>query len=143
MKEIEILLIEDNEGDILLTREALADHGITNRLNVIKDGEEAINHLTETARTNRDKLPDLILLDINLPKFSGHEILEKLNSTPELKEIPVFMLTTSSSESDITRSKSLNAAGYIVKPLNVATFLSSIPKTDKLAISIIKLIKQP
>jgi CheY-like chemotaxis protein len=110
MKNVHILLVEDNEGDILLTVEALEEGRIANVIEVARDGQEALNKLQNDFVDK--KLPDLILLDINLPKMNGHEVLEKLKKNDDLKHIPVIMLSTSSSEMDImklkTSSKQLN-----------------------------------
>src|ERR1700731_4103923 len=120
MKLIKILLIEDNEGDILLTREALQDSKIANTVNVIRDGEAAIDFFSNLV--NKEELPDLILLDINLPKKSGHEVLVYLKTSEKYKQIPVIILTTSSSERDITLSYKNYANCFITKPMDVTEF---------------------
>src|SRR5690554_5579117 len=99
--EIHILLVEDNEGDIVLTKEALSGGKINNRITVARDGEEALNMLRNQGKYKGYERPDLILLDINLPKIDGIEVLTEIKHDPELKSIPVVMLTTSSSEKDI------------------------------------------
>src|SRR3954471_12766495 len=104
MKNIHILLVEDNEGDILLTQEALSDAKIRNKVSVARDGEEAINYLNEALEESEELLPDLILLDINLPKVDGKEVLFYIKNNPGLRKIPVVMLTTSSSHLDIVDS---------------------------------------
>ena len=128
MRLINILLIEDNEGDILLTSEALEESEIRNKLSVIKDGEAAIDYF----EYNKDKpgLPDLILLDINLPKKSGHEVLIFLKANELLKHIPVIMLTTSSSQKDILLGYRNHVNCYLVKPLDVLNFKDIVGKIE-------------
>src|SRR4051794_653472 len=104
MKDAHILLVEDNEGDIVLTQEALADAKIKNKVTVSRDGEEAINYLTNATKNPEELFPDLILLDINLPKVDGKEVLHYIKTTPALKKIPVVMLSPSSSEVNIADS---------------------------------------
>jgi CheY-like chemotaxis protein len=137
MKLIKILLIEDNEGDILLTREALQDSKITNTVNVIRDGEAAINFFLNLV--NKEELPDLILLDINLPKKSGHEVLVYLKNNEKYKQIPVIILTTSSSERDITLSYKNYANCFITKPMDVTEFMHVIIKIEEFWFNIVTL----
>src|SRR3569833_1098303 len=113
MKSIHILLIEDNEGDILLTLEGLEDSKITNKVSVIRDGKAAIDFFEKVA--NKDEIPDLVLLDINLPKRSGHEVLRYIKKSERHNQIPVIMLTTSSSERDILSAYKHYANCYITK----------------------------
>ena len=131
---LNILLIEDNEGDVLLTSEALEESAIPNVLRVIKDGEAAIDYFEK----NQIKagLPDLILLDINLPKKSGHEVLGFLKANDNLKHIPVIMLTTSSSPRDMLLGYKNQANSYLVKPLDVLNFKNVISKSDFFPINI-------
>jgi len=135
MRPIKILLIEDNEGDILLTTEALQDSKITNSVDVIKDGEAAIEYFSKPLL--REELPDLILLDINLPKKSGHEVLIYLKNDTKLKLIPVIILTTSSSEKDIKRSYANYANCFITKPIDVSEFIHSIAKIEEFWFNIV------
>jgi CheY-like chemotaxis protein len=137
MKLIKILLIEDNEGDILLTREALQDSKITNTVNVIRDGEAAIDFFSNVV--NKEELPDLILLDINLPKKSGHEVLVYLKNNEKYKRIPVIILTTSSSERDITLSYKNYANCFITKPMDVTEFMHVIVKIEEFWFNIVTL----
>lgn len=120
-----ILLIEDNEGDILLTKEVFSDTDLKHAISVSRDGEEAIIFLTELAK-NKRVLPDLVLLDINLPKIDGKEVLRYIKTTSELKSIPVIVFSTSSSISDISYSYENNANCYISKPKDFDKFTDLI-----------------
>ncbi len=139
MKQVHILLVEDNEGDIVLTIEALEDRKITNKISVVRDGKQAINFLTKTAEYADAELPDLILLDINLPKKNGQEVLMYIKTNELLKHIPVIMLTTSSSEKDIVQSYNNFANCYITKPVEVEDFMNAIAKIEDFWINIVKL----
>lgn len=138
---INILLVEDNEGDILLTTEALEEGKISNTLKVIRDGATMLNYLKEIAENSPSELPDLILLDINLPKKNGHEVLKEVKSNKLLKHIPVIMLTTSSSEVDILKSYQEHANCYLIKPMEVSDFLKVIEKIEDFWLSIVRLPK--
>ncbi len=139
MTEVHILLVEDNEGDILLTTEALAEGKIANEITVIKDGWEAIQYLTQKGPYSHAKKPDLILLDVNLPKMNGHEVLQHIKSDDKLKAIPVVMLTTSSSETDIMKSYQNHVNCYITKPVDVNEFLEVVAGIQDFWISIVQL----
>jgi len=139
MKLINILLVEDNEGDILLTKEALEEAKILTSLTVVRDGKEAIDFVSRTGKYTGASLPDLVLLDVNLPKKNGHEVLQYIKGDEELKHIPVIMLTTSSSERDIKLSYNNYANSFITKPVNVNDFLSVITAMENYWISIVKL----
>lgn len=139
MKIAHILLVEDNEGDILLTTEALAESRINNRLSVVRDGAAAIDFLQNTARQNKQELPDLILLDVNLPKRNGHEVLSFIKNDESFKHIPVIILTTSSSEKDILTSYNNYANSYITKPIDVDNFLKVVISIENFWISIVQL----
>jgi chemotaxis family two-component system response regulator Rcp1 len=140
MQEIHILLVDDNEGDILLTREALEEAKIINRISVAYDGMEAIQFLRNN-RSNGGGAPDLILLDINLPKMDGKEVLGIIKNDPDLKRIPVIMLTTSSSENDILASYENHANCYITKPVDLERFMDVVRTIEDFWISIVKLPK--
>ena|SRR5690554_210313 len=139
MKSIHILLIEDNEGDILLTTEAFEDAKILNTLSIARDGQEAIHFLEKKGSFSDANTPDLILLDVNLPKKNGHEVLQYIKSSKVLKHIPVIMLTTSVSEKDIAKSYENHANCYITKPVEVDDFLNVIASIENFWIKIVQL----
>jgi CheY-like chemotaxis protein len=139
MKSINILLVEDNEGDILLTTEALEESKIINKINVMRDGKAAVNFF-ETLNSKND-YPDLVLLDVNLPKMSGHEVLNYIKNNEKYKRIPVIMLTTSSSEKDIMQSYNSHVNCYITKPIDVADFVTAIAKVQDFWINIVSISK--
>jgi CheY-like chemotaxis protein len=138
MQQIHILLVDDNEGDILLTREALDDARIINKISIAYDGLEAIRFLK---KGHGAQTPDLILLDINLPKMNGTEVLGIIKNDPDLKRIPVIMLTTSSAEKDILASYDNHANCYITKPVDLDRFMSVVRTIEDFWISIVKLPK--
>ena len=139
MQQIHILLVDDNEGDILLTREALDDARIINKISIASDGIEALRFLKK--QTGRADMPDLILLDINLPKMDGTELLGIIKTDPDLKRIPVIMLTTSSAEKDILASYNNYANCYITKPVDLDRFMDVVRTIEDFWISIVKLPK--
>ncbi len=139
MKPIDILLVEDNEGDIVLTTEALEEGKIKNTISVVKDGWEAIQYLEKKGDYVGATTPDLVLLDINMPKMNGHEVLKKIKSNPDTRHIPVIMLTTSSSEMDVMKSYQCHANCYITKPVDVNDFLEVISTIENFWISIVQL----
>lgn len=141
MQEIHILLVDDNEGDVLLTREALQDARIVNRISVAYDGVEALKFLRKQAPFRDSESPDLILLDINLPRMDGKEVLSIIKNDPDLKRIPVIMLTTSSSEKDILTSYDNHANCYITKPVDLERFMDVVRTIEDFWISIVKLPK--
>jgi CheY-like chemotaxis protein len=140
MQQIHILLVDDNEGDILLTREALEEARIINKVSIAYDGVQAIDLLKKSARI-AGAMPDLILLDINLPKMNGTEVLSIIKSDPDLRRIPVIMLTTSSSEKDILASYNNYANCYITKPVDLDRFMDVVRTIEDFWISIVKLPK--
>ena len=127
---IDILLIEDDPGDVLLTREAFADHKLRNRLIVFGDGREALRYL------RRGPLPDLILLDLNLPSLDGRALLSTLSEDPALAGIPVVILTSSLAERDIMRARQLHVAGYIVKPVDFTRLIEVVKQVEGLALTV-------
>src|ERR1700742_4558773 len=141
MQQIHILLVDDNEGDILLTREALDDARIINKISIASDGVEAISFLKKDPPYRDTEMPDLILLDINLPKMDGTEVLSIIKNDPELKRIPVIMLTTSSAEKDILASYDNHANCYITKPVDLERFMDVVRTIEDFWISIVKLPK--
>jgi len=139
MKPIRILLVEDNEGDIVLTREAFEDSRILIDMSVVKDGKLAIDFLNKEGEFSDAQLPDIILLDVNLPKRNGHEVLHYIKTNESLKQIPVIMLTTSSSANDINLSYKNYANCFITKPVEVQEFLNVVATIEKFWILIVKL----
>lgn len=137
MKSIHILIVEDNEGDLILTLEALNEGKLNNKISIARDGEEAINFIFD--KTQNTDLPDLILLDINLPKIDGKEVLEKIKSSELYKSIPIVILTTSSSEKDILDTYSKNANSFITKPVDFEKFIEVVKNIEEYWISIVKL----
>jgi len=139
MRKIQILLVEDNDGDILLISEALEEGRILNELQIAKDGQEAILLLTKTGDYINAITPDIILLDINLPKKNGHEVLKFIKNNSLLKQIPVIMLTTSSTPRDIVEAYREHANCYITKPVGGIDFLTVISQIEEFWFSIVKL----
>lgn len=137
MKSINILLVEDNEGDILLTTEALEECKIINEITIIRDGQAAIDFFETLEDTNH--IPDIVLLDINLPKMSGQEVLIYIKNHVKYKQVPVIMLTTSSSEKDIMASYKNHVNCYITKPVDVADFIKAISKIEDFWINIVSI----
>ncbi|MBI4397134.1 MAG: response regulator [Elusimicrobia bacterium] len=140
-KCIEILLVEDNEPDVRLTKEALTDCKMINNLNVAKDGDEAMRILRREGRFKDAPRPDIILLDLNLPKKDGREVLNELKSDPELRPIPVVILTSSQAEEDIVKSYQLHANCYITKPIDLNQFTTVVKSIEEFWFSIVKLPK--
>ncbi len=138
-KPIDILLVEDNPGDIRLTQEAFKDGKIKNDLNVVMDGEEAIYYLKKTGQYANVSTPDIILRDLNLPKKDGREVLAEIKDDPLLKLIPVIILTTSSAQSDILNTYSHHANCYIMKPVDFNQFINVIRTIEDFWLTIVKL----
>ena len=141
-KPIEILLVEDSPGDIRLTREAFIDAKVHINLHVALDGTEAMAFLERQGAHVKAPRPDLILLDLNLPKKDGREVLEEIKKSPTLKSIPVVILTTSASEGDIVRSYRLHANCYITKPVDLEGFLRVVKSIDNFWLSVVKLPRE-
>jgi len=141
MKDVHILLVEDNEGDIILTLEAFKSGKLHNTISVVRDGEEAIRFLKKEDRFSEVARPDIILLDINLPKLDGKETLHYIKNDEDLKSIPVVMLTTSSSEKDIQEAYKHHANCYITKPVDFTKFIQVVQFIENFWISIVKLPK--
>jgi two-component system, chemotaxis family, response regulator Rcp1 len=135
-KEIHILLVEDNEGDIVLAREALKEARIRNRITVITDGEKALEYLF---CNDNNRKPDLILLDMNLPKVNGLEVLAKIKADEALKIIPVVMLTTSTSEQDVLAAYRNYVNCYIIKPIDLEEFIVVIRNIENFWLNTVKL----
>jgi len=136
---IEILLVEDNPGDVRLTQEVLMDGKVRNNMSVVKDGVDAISFLHQTGEYASAPRPDLILLDLNLPKKDGREVLAEIKDDPDLKHIPVVVLTTSSAEQDIFKSYDLHANCYITKPVDLDQFIRVIRSIEDFWLTIVKL----
>jgi CheY-like chemotaxis protein len=136
---IEILLVEDNPGDVRLTQEVLKDGKVRNNMHVVKDGVDAISFLQQTGEYAGAPRPELILLDLNLPKKDGREVLAEIKADPDLKNIPIVVLTTSSAEQDIFRSYDLHANCYITKPVDLDQFIRVIRSIEDFWLTIVKL----
>jgi chemotaxis family two-component system response regulator Rcp1 len=136
---IDILLVEDNPGDIRLTEEALREGKIKNRLFVVNDGVEAIAYLRREGEYSDAVKPDLILLDLNLPRKDGRQVLKEIKSDDALKAIPVVVLTTSEAEEDILKSYNLHANCYITKPVDLEQFLRIVQMIEDFWLSVVKL----
>ena len=139
MKPIHILLVEDNEGDVLLIKEAFQDARIVNNISTVNNGEKAIQFLEMSSPYQDVSLPDLILLDVNLPRKNGLEVLKFIKGSEKLKQIPVIILTTSSSEKDISASYKNYANCYITKPVEIDDFLKTVAKIENFWVQLIKL----
>jgi CheY-like chemotaxis protein len=139
VRPIEVLLVEDDEGDVLITREALAEGKVINRLNVVGDGVEAVAYLRRR-KPHADAIrPDLILLDLNLPKRDGRQVLADIKGDADLRRIPVVVLSTSSADEDILRSYDLHANAYVTKPVDFDRFVDVIRRIDDFFISVVNL----
>ncbi|MER5397957.1 response regulator [Streptomyces sp. NPDC002599] len=139
---IDVLLVEDDPGDELMTREAFEDNKIGNTLHVVRDGEEALDFLYRRAAHADAPRPDLILLDLNLPKYDGRQVLEKIKSDPALSHIPVVVLTTSAAEEDILRSYKLHANAYVTKPVDLDQFITAVRQIDDFFVQVVRLPRQ-
>ena len=138
-RPIEILLVEDNLGDVRLTIEALKAGKVLNKLNVVKDGVEAMEFLHKQGKFSKAVRPDLILLDLNLPRKDGREVLGEIKGDPNLRRIPVVILTTSKSEQDILKTYDLHANCYITKPVDLSQFLEVIQSVKDFWLTIVNL----
>jgi CheY-like chemotaxis protein len=136
---IEILLVEDNAGDARLTLEAFKEGRVLNRLTVVQDGVQALAYLRRQGPYAAVRLPDLILLDLNLPRMSGREVLTQIKSDERLKSIPVVVLTTSEDERDIARAYSQHANCYITKPVDLEQFLRVIQSIENFWLTLVRL----
>ena len=139
LKHVEILLVEDSPADVLIAREALTEAKIINTVHVAEDGVEAMQFLRKEDKFVDAPRPDLILLDLNLPRKNGREVLAEVKADPELKTIPVVVLTTSSAEEDILRSYNLHANCYVVKPVEFDNFVKAVQSIREFWFSIVTL----
>jgi CheY-like chemotaxis protein len=140
---ISILLVEDDPGDVLLIREAFADHKIANAISTVSDGVEAMRFVRGEGEYAGRECPDLILLDLNLPRKSGAEVLAEIKSDPQLATIPVVVLTTSDAEEDVLRSYRAHANAYITKPVDFARFREIVHQIDDFFVGIVRLPPRP
>jgi CheY-like chemotaxis protein len=136
---IEVLLVEDDEGDVLMTREAFEYYKIRNRLHVVSDGEQAMQFLRREGQYADAPRPGLILLDVTLPRKSGMEVLAELKQDGDLLTIPVIMLTASQAEEDIVRSYALHANAFVSKPVDFEHFIEAIRQIDTFFLTLVKL----
>lgn len=141
-RPIEILLVEDNPGDVRLTIEALREGKVLNRLTVARDGEEAMAALRRQGRFANARRPDIILLDLNLPKKDGREVLEEIKKDPNLMVIPIVILTTSQDEQDVLKSYKLHANCYITKPVDLPQFLAVVKAIEDFWFTVVVLPKK-
>lgn len=139
---IEILLVEDNAGDVRLTREILKETKVHNNLQVVRDGVEAMEFLRRKGKHGAAVRPDLILLDLNLPKKDGREVLSEIKEDPDLRRIPVVILTTSKAEQDVVKSYNLHANCYIAKPVDLEQFIAVVKAIEGFWLTIVKLPKE-
>lgn len=139
VQPIEVLLVEDDPGDELMTREAFEDNKIRNTLHVVRDGQEALDFLYRRGEYTDAPRPDLVLLDLNLPKYDGRQVLEQIKGDPELCLIPVVVLTTSSAEEDILRSYKLHANAYVTKPVDLDQFIAAVRQIDEFFVTVVRL----
>ena len=138
-RPINILLVEDNPGDVRLTLEAFKDGKVHNKMSVVEDGMEAMAFLRREGKYTDEVCPDLILLDLNLPKKDGREVLAEIKQDPKLRSIPVVILTTSDAESDIAKTYDLHANCYITKPIDLGQFIDVVKYVDYFWLAIVKL----
>jgi CheY-like chemotaxis protein len=138
-RPIEILMVEDNPGDVRLTVEALKEAKVRNNLHTVEDGVEALAFLRREGRYTEVPRPDLVLLDLNLPKMNGREVLAEIKEDPDLRRIPVVILTISQAEQDIVKSYNLHANCYITKPVDLDQFLEVVKSIENFWLTIVKL----
>jgi CheY-like chemotaxis protein len=139
MKPVHILLVEDNEGDVVLTLDAFEESKIKTNISVVRNGGDALDFLFKRGLYAHVEKPDLILLDINMPVFSGHEVLKQIKNNDGLKKIPVIMLTTSSAKKDINLSYENHSNSYVIKPIDMEEFLKAILTIEEFWLQLSKL----
>ncbi|OLT24738.1 two-component system response regulator [Actinomadura sp. CNU-125] len=138
-RPIEVLLVEDDPGDVLLTTEAFEHNKVQNTLHVVEDGEKAMAFLRREGEYSGKPRPDLVLLDLNLPRKDGREVLGEIKDDEELRSIPVVVLTTSEADEDILRSYRLHANAYVTKPVDFERFVSVVRRIDDFFVTVVKL----
>lgn len=138
-RPIEILLVEDDPGDVLIAKEALEQSKLANNLHVAVNGEEALAFLRHDGEFADQPKPDLVLLDLNLPRRDGREVLAEVKADPELRRIPVVILTTSQAEEDIIKSYDLHANAYVTKPVDFAQFVKVVQQIDEFFFTVVSL----
>jgi len=136
---IELLIVEDDPGDVLLTREALGGSSIPHNLRVVEDGEAAIAYLRQTGVHEDAQRPDLVLLDLNLPRLDGREVLAQVKADPALATIPIVVLTTSGAQEDVVRSYELHVNAYVTKPVDLDTFTQVVRQVDAFFTTVVRL----
>ena len=136
---MQILLVEDSLADVELTLEALAEAKIANEVTVVRDGQSAVDHLFQRGDAAGAARPDLVILDLNLPKLSGHEVLAEMRSDPELRRVPVAILTTSAAEKDVLKGYDLGANCYLTKPVDVEQFVHVVQSIEDFWLGLVKL----
>ena len=139
VKPIDVLLVEDDPGDVLMTREAFADHKLKNVLHVVDNGVDAMAFLRNEGPYADAPRPDLVLLDLNLPRMDGREVLAAVKADDELCSIPVVVLTTSEAEEDVLKSYQLHANAYVTKPVDFGRFLEVVRQIDDFFVTVVKL----
>lgn len=138
-RPIEVLLVEDDPGDVLMTQEAFADYKVANNLTVVTNGEDAIAYMRKQGQFTNAPTPDLVLLDLNLPRRNGREVLREIKEDPELKTVPVVILTTSEAEEDVLGSYLLHANAYVRKPVDFEQFVAAVRAIDDFFITVVRL----
>lgn len=136
---IEILMVEDNPGDVELAREALTEASMRKNLTVVEDGEQGLSLLRREGRFENAQRPDLILLDLNLPTIDGREVLAEIKSDPDLRRIPVVILTSSQDENDVSQTYDLHANAYVVKPVDLDKYMQVIKAVEGFWLGFVKL----
>ncbi len=141
--ELHVLLVEDDPGDVLITREALAGGKVLHTLHVVNNGEAAIEFLRRDGEHADAPRPDLIFLDLNLPRLDGREVLARIKSDDNLRRIPVVVLTTSAAEEDVLRSYDLHANAYVTKPVDFDAFMEVVRQIDEFFVTVVHLPPRP
>lgn len=139
IRMIDILMVEDNPGDVRLTREALREYKIRNEMYVVDDGVKALDFLHKRGDYGDVPTPDMVFLDLNLPRKDGQEVLQEIKNDPELMRLPVIVLTSSTAEEDILRSYDLHANAYVTKPVRLEEFIAAVRAIEEFWLSVVKL----